>query len=230
MTDKLRFADSLTPAQRTIHDALCDSQWLTGLKAGWNAGRIQDPDKALEVYNRMVASRDGHLEGYREARAALATAPQPAPEPLGGCGLPCGFDCNGACFDPAPAPADERAAMIEVIETAVDDTALVDGEPWGADAVADALLAAGWTRGGAEAGMREARNEALREAAAAVSLNAWKHEGNDAYSQGLDRGSRDQNKRDYEAVLDLLNTPSASAAALASPSVPETLAAKDAPE
>lgn len=37
-------------------------------------------------------------------RAALAAAPQPM-----GCGLPCGYDCNGACFDAAaPQPTPER--------------------------------------------------------------------------------------------------------------------------
>ena len=57
------------------------------------------------------------------ARAALAAAPQPA-----------------------PAPADERAAMIEVIVQTDDAYDRVQGGSW-AGAIADALLAAGWTRG-----------------------------------------------------------------------------------
>lgn len=57
------------------------------------------------------------------ARAALAAAPQPA-----------------------PAPAAERAAMIEVIVQTDDAYDRVQGGSW-AGAIADALLAAGWTRG-----------------------------------------------------------------------------------
>ena len=67
------------------------------------------------------------------ARAALA-APQPAPAPA----------------------ADERAAMIEAIEAAVDGTELVDGEPWGSDTIADALLADGWRKADALLAERDA--------------------------------------------------------------------------
>lgn len=77
----------------------------------------------------------------RRLRAALAAAPQSAPAPA----------------------ADERAAMIEAIEAAVDGTELVDGEPWGSDTIADALLADGWTRGGDAAGLREALSPEDRE-------------------------------------------------------------------
>lgn len=67
------------------------------------------------------------------ARAALA-APQPAPAPA----------------------ADERAAMIEAIEAAVDGTELVDGEPWGSDTIADALLAVGYRKADALLAERDA--------------------------------------------------------------------------
>lgn len=67
------------------------------------------------------------------ARAALA-APQPAPAPA----------------------ADERAAMIEAIEAAVDGTELVDGEPWGSDTIADALLAVGYRKAAALLAERDA--------------------------------------------------------------------------
>jgi hypothetical protein len=67
----MTFIDSLTPEQRTIHDALCDSQWLAGLKAGWNAGSIKDDAKAQAEYDALVASRNGHLAGYRAAKDAM---------------------------------------------------------------------------------------------------------------------------------------------------------------
>lgn len=76
----------------------------------------------LEIVERISDKRTYRAVKAR-ARAALAAAPQTA-----------------------PAPADERAAMIDVIEKAL---------PWivpcpelVAPKIADALLAAGWTRGG----------------------------------------------------------------------------------
>ena len=51
------------------------------------------------------------------ARAALAAAPQPTPA--------------------------DREALVEVIDAAMDGRNLVDGEPWGAEVIADALLARG---------------------------------------------------------------------------------------
>jgi len=41
----------------------------------------------------------------------------------------------------------------------------------------------------------------LREAAEIVSRSAWRHEGDDAHSKGMDRGAREQNKADYDAIL-----------------------------
>lgn len=51
-----------------------------------------------------------------QATAALAAAPQPM-----GCGYPCGYDCNGACFDwaAAPQPATPGQRMIRAAEEAV---------------------------------------------------------------------------------------------------------------
>lgn len=72
MADNVNFRDTLLPAQQTIHDALCDSAWLSGLKYGWNAGIIKDPDQSQAEYSKLSASRTGHLQGYREARTALA--------------------------------------------------------------------------------------------------------------------------------------------------------------
>lgn len=45
-----------------------------------------------------------------------------------------------------------------------------------------------------------ARLEGLREAENIVALNAWKHEGDDAYSQGMDAGARHQSKADRDAI------------------------------
>lgn len=46
----------------------------------------------------------------------------------------------------------------------------------------------------------DARRAALEEAAMVVGLNAWKHGGEDAYSQGMDAGARHQNKADVDAI------------------------------
>lgn len=88
----------------------------------------------IRLWSISSAGRDlswrQHMESAVEGlRAALAAAPQPA-----------------------PAPADERAAMIEVVEEHVFNAL---GET-SAEDIADALLAAGWTRGGDAAGLREA--------------------------------------------------------------------------
>ncbi len=77
------------------------------------------------------------LGDLRRARAALAAAPQPA-----------------------PAPAGERAAMIEVIVQADDAYDRVQGGSW-AGVIADALLAAAWTRGGDAAGQLAALTAAV---------------------------------------------------------------------
>ena len=63
------FYRSLTPEQQTIHDALCDSHYLAGLKAGY--GAAQYGDKSEEIFSALMASREGHLTGIKEARAKL---------------------------------------------------------------------------------------------------------------------------------------------------------------
>lgn len=66
------FINSLSEDQRTIHDALCASSYIAGLKAGWNAGCIKDAAQAQEAYDKLMRAYDGHLAGYAEAKAALA--------------------------------------------------------------------------------------------------------------------------------------------------------------
>lgn len=70
-TEKSAFLASLTPDQRTIHDALCDSAWRAGLGAGWNAGCIKNDAAAQKEFDRLARSRDGHLQGYAEAKKRL---------------------------------------------------------------------------------------------------------------------------------------------------------------
>lgn len=74
MADNVNFRDTLSPAQQTIHDALCDSAWLSGLKYGWNAGIIKDSDQSQAEYSKLSASRTGHLQGYRQSRTDLSQA------------------------------------------------------------------------------------------------------------------------------------------------------------
>jgi len=52
-----------------------------------------------------------------------------------------------------------------------------------------------------EAIKRGERNKARRECAGLVALNAWKHGGDDTYSQGMDAGARHQNAADQAAIL-----------------------------
>lgn len=59
-----RLVDSLTEEQLCIHNALLDSQWLAGLKAGWNAGCIKSDAEAQESYAKLSKSRDGHLSEF----------------------------------------------------------------------------------------------------------------------------------------------------------------------
>ena len=66
------FIASLSEDQRTIHDALCTSSYIAGLKAGWNAGCIKDGAQAQKAYDRLMRACDGHLAGYSNARTALA--------------------------------------------------------------------------------------------------------------------------------------------------------------
>lgn len=58
-------------ARETIRDALLDSHYLAGAKAGWNAALNDNPEAAFAALQR---SRDGHLSGYKEAKATLANA------------------------------------------------------------------------------------------------------------------------------------------------------------
>lgn len=94
-------------------------------------------------------------------RAALAAAPQSAPAPA----------------------ADERAAMIEAIEAAVDGTELVDGEPWGSDTIADALLARGLRLPGGET-MTSAARDVLAERQRQINVEGWTPEDDDRYENG----------------------------------------------
>lgn len=59
---------ALREAEETIRDALLDSQYLAGVKAGWNAAQADDPEQAFAA---LLKSREGHMAGYKEARAAL---------------------------------------------------------------------------------------------------------------------------------------------------------------
>ena len=73
------FRDSLTPDQQTIHDALCDSQYLAGVKAGWNAACIKDAEAAAAELLRIQNSRRGYLAGVGTAKANLRAARPAAP-------------------------------------------------------------------------------------------------------------------------------------------------------
>ncbi|WP_296223028.1 hypothetical protein [uncultured Sphingomonas sp.] len=91
-----------------------------------------------------------------------------------------GSGALAAAPQPAPAPADERAAMIEVIVQADDAYDRVQGGSW-AGAIADALLAAGWTRGGDAAGLREVLEAILNDAHETEDGNPyWREVGADA--------------------------------------------------
>ncbi|KHJ64702.1 hypothetical protein NCPPB3923_01630 [Burkholderia glumae] len=72
-----------------VRDSLMDSQYLAGVKAGWNAANAADPNAALE---KIHASRAGYLRPLRDWQKA------------GRPGVPA-----------TPATADERAAFIEAI-------------------------------------------------------------------------------------------------------------------
>jgi hypothetical protein len=73
------FYDSLTPDQRTIHDALCDSQYLAGVNAGWNAACIKDKEASEAELLRIQNSRRGYLAGVGAAKTALRAARPTAP-------------------------------------------------------------------------------------------------------------------------------------------------------
>jgi len=52
--------------QRDLTEALMDSQYLAGVKAGWNAAHGADPEKELADLKR---SREGHVAALRAALA-----------------------------------------------------------------------------------------------------------------------------------------------------------------
>ena len=95
-------------------------------------------------YSLMEDARPLVAEQWNR-RAALAATPQPAPEQ----GM-----TRAEVGQMLDTKRHDREVLVEVINAAMDGRELVDGEPWGAEAIADALLAAGWTRGGDAAGLR----------------------------------------------------------------------------
>jgi len=63
-------------AVATIRDALLDSQYLAGVTAGWNAAQADDPNAALAAIQRAY---EGHLSGYKEAKAIRAALQEQQP-------------------------------------------------------------------------------------------------------------------------------------------------------
>lgn len=61
------FLDSLTEDQRRIHEALCDSSYMAGARAGWNCGLAEDTKK----FEAIERSRRGHLVGVKEALSRI---------------------------------------------------------------------------------------------------------------------------------------------------------------
>lgn len=64
----MNFRDSLTDDQKTVHDALCESSYLSGAKAGWNAAHMDDPITAMQ---KIENSREGYMTGMREATTRI---------------------------------------------------------------------------------------------------------------------------------------------------------------
>lgn len=62
------FTDSLTEDQQTVHDALTESAYLAGARAGWNAAQSDDPNAA---WLALQKSREGHLSGLVVARERI---------------------------------------------------------------------------------------------------------------------------------------------------------------
>ena len=132
-------------------------------------------NKPFSTYPLQLTSQVGDLSVARDSilrdlRAALTAAPAPAQPACCLCddrpqapNDPC-----GACGKTAPQPdADEREAMVAVLKDALWTPCATEAED-----VADALLAAGWTRG-TEAEKRGA--ERMRERAAQKQEDCWKH-------------------------------------------------------
>ncbi|WP_257757338.1 hypothetical protein [Burkholderia glumae] len=80
-------AESCAGMPDEVRDSLMDSQYLAGVKAGWNAANAADPNAALE---KIHASRAGYLRPLRDWQKA------------GRPGVPA-----------TPATADERAARLD---------------------------------------------------------------------------------------------------------------------
>lgn len=68
------FISSLSQDQLRIHEALCDSSYIAGANAAWNATCEADVDDARAKFDALIKSREGHLEGYAVAKANLAAA------------------------------------------------------------------------------------------------------------------------------------------------------------
>lgn len=60
-----------------------------------------------------------------------------------------------------------------------------------------------------DAAFARGRIEGIEEAAKAAGSSAWKHEGDDAYSRGMDRGAVQQVRACVEAIRALLPSPAA---------------------
>ncbi len=80
-------AETSTGMPDEVRESLMDSQYLAGVKAGWNAANAADPNAALE---KIHASRAGYLRPLRDWQKA------------GRPGVPA-----------TPATADERAALLQ---------------------------------------------------------------------------------------------------------------------
>ena len=95
------FGQAPPPAAPTDNTALVEAAYHAGIDAAANRYRVcASPDVWDYFYTAYNAMLD--LKTF-PMPAALASreAQQPAGEAMPvGCGQPCGYDCNGACFDP----------------------------------------------------------------------------------------------------------------------------------
>ena len=101
------------PAAPTDNTALVEAAYHAGIDAAANRYRVcASPDVWDYFYTAYNAMLD--LKTF-PMPAALASreAQQPAGEAMPvGCGKPCGYDCNGACFDP---PTCQQEAVTEAL-------------------------------------------------------------------------------------------------------------------
>jgi len=65
------FIRSLSADQRLIHEALCESAYISGAKAAWNASCELDPQVASNQFYALLRSREGHLKGYVAAKMRI---------------------------------------------------------------------------------------------------------------------------------------------------------------